>query len=125
MKARDVSFFKKNAWKGTYSSILTIPVESLSDKCFGAWLDIKDTNFAEATLPDEKLAGRFRELVDSNVEQAEWDRFYASVGKAFSAMSVDELASKFIELNDPATIRRVLWGYEDKWYLDSDCDYEF
>lgn len=56
MKARDVSFFKKNAWKGTYSSILTIPVESLSDKCFGAWLDIEDTNFAEATLPDEKLA---------------------------------------------------------------------
>lgn len=51
MKARDVSFFKKNAWKGTYSSILTIPVESLSDKCFGAWLDIEDTNFAEATLP--------------------------------------------------------------------------
>lgn len=39
MKARDVSFFKKNAWKGTYSSILTIPVESLADKCFGAWLD--------------------------------------------------------------------------------------
>lgn len=40
MKARDVSFFKKNAWKGTYSSILTIPVKSLADKCFGAWLDI-------------------------------------------------------------------------------------
>ena len=87
MKARDVSFFKKNAWKGTYSSILTIPVEALSDKCFGAWLDIEDTNFAEATLPDEKLAGRFRELVDSDAEQAEWDEFYASVGKAFSAMS--------------------------------------
>ena len=100
MKARDVSFFKKNAWKGTYSSILTIPVESLADKCFGAWLDIEDTNFAEATLPDEKLAGRFRELVDSDAEQAEWDEFYASVGKAFSAMSVDELASKFVELND-------------------------
>lgn len=83
MKARDVSFFKKNAWKGTYSSILTIPVESLSDKCFGAWLDIEDTNFAEATLPDEKLAGRFRELVDSNVEQAEWDRFYACRWQGF------------------------------------------
>lgn len=125
MKARDVSFFKKNAWKGTYSSILTIPVESLADKCFGAWLDIEDTNSAEATLPDEKLAGRFRELVDSDAEQAEWDEFYASVGKAFSAKSVDELASKFVELNDPATIRRVLWGYGDKWYLDSDCEYEF
>lgn len=24
-----------------------------------------------------------------------------------------------------ATIRRVLWGYGDKWYLDSDCEYEF
>lgn len=108
MKARDVSFFKKNAWKGTYSSILTIPVKSLADKCFGAWLDIEDTNSAEATLPDEKLAGRFRELVDSDAEQAEWDEFYASVGKAFSAKSVDELASKFVELNDPATIRRVL-----------------
>ena len=80
--------------------------------------------FAEATLPDEKLAGRFRELVDSDAEQAEWDEFYASVGKAFSAMSVDELASKFVELNDPATIRRVLWGYGNKWYLDSDCEYE-
>ena len=28
-------------------------------------------------------------------------------------------------LNDPATIRRVLWGYGNKWYLDSDCEYEF
>lgn len=83
MKARDVSFFKKNAWKGTYSSILTIPVEALADKCFNTWLDIEDTNFAEASLPDEKLAGRFRELVDSDAEQAEWDEFYASVGKAF------------------------------------------
>lgn len=64
-------------------------------------------------------------LVDSDAEQAEWDEFYASVGKAFSAKSVDELASKFVELNDPATIRRVLWGYGDKWYLDSDCEYEF
>lgn len=56
MKARDVSFFKRNAWKGTYSSILTIPVEALADKCFNAWLDIEDTNFAEVTLPDKKLA---------------------------------------------------------------------
>lgn len=81
--------------------------------------------FCGSLLPDEKLAGRFRELVDSDAEQAEWDEFYASVGKAFSAMSVDELASKFVELNDPATIRRVLWGYGDKWYLDSDCEHEF
>ena len=115
MKARDVSFFKRNAWKGTYSSILTIPVEALADKCFNAWLDIEDTNFAEVTLPDKKLAERFHELVDSDAEQAEWDRFYGSVDKAFSAMPVDELAS----------IRRVLWGYGDKWYLDSDCEYEF
>lgn len=125
MKARDVSFFKRNAWKGTYSSILTIPVEALADKCFNAWLDIEDTNFAEVTLPDKKLAERFHELVDSDAEQAEWDRFYGSVDKAFSVMPVDELASKFVELNDPATIRRVLWGYGDKWYLDSDCEYEF
>lgn len=124
MKARDVSFFKKT-WKDIYSGVLTIPVEALADKCFGSWLDIEDTNFAEATLPDKKLAGRFRELVDSDAEQAEWDEFYASVDKAFSAMPVDELASKFVELNDPANVYRVLWGYEDKWYLDSDCEYEY
>lgn len=83
MKARDVSFFKKNAWKGTYSSILTIPVEALADKCFNTWLDIEDTNFAEASLPDEKLAGRFRELVDSDAEQAEWENSMLPLARLF------------------------------------------
>lgn len=124
-KAKTVTFLRKYRWPENDSYWLTLPVGELAGRCMDSWLGIADERSACNSLPNGKLRARCANLMASDADQAAWDGFYEEVGETYRGMSADELAARFVGLNDPETIIRVLWSDGERDYVDSFCEFEY
>lgn len=77
MKPEAIRFIRKRKWGNIDSHIIDIPWDEIANTCFAAWQDIQDKTFTGNVLPDEKLRGRYFDLLgrEDDATQDEWNAF--------------------------------------------------
>lgn len=126
MKCDAVRFLKTRNWDGTDSRFLVIPADKLAERCFEAWDDIDDEGFAGNVLPAD-LQDRYDETFNRTWECEDrmadmaWNSFVDALRARLGHMDMEQLADWFVQLNDPVTIRQVLYLRDGDLFLDAEC----
>ena len=116
-----IRFIKDRKWPGTDSRILDIPWDEIVNDCIGAWQNIADPTFSGNVLPDALRKGYLALLGNENTTQEEADAFTDELRDYVGDMSYSQLADWYVQLNDPNTIRTVLYLHDGIEYVDEKC----
>ena len=116
-----IRFIKDRKWPGTDSRILDIPWDEIVNACIGAWQDLEDQVFSGNVLPDALRKQYFSLIGNEDATQEEWDAFSDMLRDRVGDMSYSQLADWYAQLNDPNTIRTVLYLHDGIEYVDEEC----
>lgn len=117
-----IRFIKDRKWPGTNSCILDIPSDRLATVAVGDWSTLNDSQFSGNVLPKSLQANYFKLLKqDDDPPQTAWDAFMDDLWNVIDGMGLTELAEWLVNMNDPNTIRTVLYLRDGIEYVDEEC----